>query len=182
MARPLGQKGRVNLSPRARLIGGWLVALLLVLGVAAAVGVFGERGDGTTPLQSAAASASSTPLAITFGTALDEERTVTSASRTTRFAPGDTFAYSVAEAEPASAVYVSVERVAGGEAGVVQPAVDAQEIPQAPNTIGFTVAADALFDAFGPGTYLMRIFLEPDGAVVAEGRFELVGPAPSGAP
>lgn len=176
MARPRGRDGRLDLSPRARLIGGWLAALVIVLGIAAGVRIFGGNADGTAPLASAAASIISSPVPITFGTELGGDRIVPSAARGTRFAPGDTFAYAVPDADPATSVYVEVERVSGGTAEVVQAPVEAQLIPGGPATIGFTVPADRLFEAFGPGIYRMRIFLEPDGAPIADGRFELVDP------
>jgi hypothetical protein len=177
MARPLGERGRINLSPRARLIGGWLAALLLVLGIAAAVRIFGGNADGDAVLPSASTGEDAGPLPITFGTALDEARLVPDAARTTRFAAGDTFAYAVHDAPPASTVYVSVERTADGTLEVVQPPDDAQTIPGAPANIGFTVPADALFEAWGPGTYLMRVYLEAGGEPLAEGSFTLIDPA-----
>jgi hypothetical protein len=182
MAQPRGRDGRIDLSPRARLIGGWLAALLLVLGIAAGVRLLGGNADGTALLPSAGASAPTSPLPITFGTELDDDRLVTSASVTTRFTPDDTFAYSVADAEPASTVYVAVERTEGGEIELVQPASDPQPIPGAPARIGFTVPAANLFEAFGPGTYRMSISLEPNAVPVAEGTFQLIEPtaSPSG--
>ncbi len=185
MARPRERFGRIYLSPRARLIGGWLAALLLVLGIAAGVRLLGGNADGTALLPTAGASAGGSPLPITFGTELDAERLVPADAATTRFTPADLFAYSVPDAEPASAVYVAVQRTGGGTAEVVQPPTDAQEIPDAPARIGFTVPAANLFAAFGSGTYRMVIYLEPDGAPLAEGTFELIdggsqAPAPSG--
>jgi hypothetical protein len=177
MARPLGERDRINLSPRARLIGGWLAALLLVLGIAAAVRIFGGNADGDALLPSASASAHAGPLPITFGTALDESRLVPGSARTTRFAAGDTFAYAVPDAAPASTVFVSVERTADGALEVVQPPSDAQPVPGAPGTIGFTVPADALFEAWGPGTYLMRVYLDAGDEPIAEGTFALIDPS-----
>ncbi|HEY6608798.1 MAG TPA: hypothetical protein VI277_06345 [Candidatus Limnocylindria bacterium] len=179
MARPRAGDGRIDLSPRARLIGGWLAAVLLVLGIAAGVRLLGGNADGSAPVPTPGASASGSPLPITFGTALGDDRLVTSASATTRFTPDDTFAYSVADAEPASTVYVAVERTGGGPLEVVQPASDPQAIPNAPALIGFTVPAANLFEAFGAGTYRMTISLEPDGPPLAEGTFELIQPAAS---
>jgi hypothetical protein len=57
--------------------------------------------------------------------------------------------------------------------------VDAQAIPGAPALIGFTVPAENLVAAWGPGVYVMRIQLEPDGPPIAEGRFTLVEAASS---
>lgn len=176
MARPRQGRARIDLSPRARLIGGWLAAIVLVLLIAAAVRLFGGNADGTSVLPSAGGSVAGRPLPITFGTALDADRRVPSASETQRFVPEDLFAYSVAEADPASVVYVAVRRTAGGPIELVQAAVDAQQIPDAPATIGFTVPASNLFEAFGPGTYEMLISLEAEGAAIAAGTFELIAP------
>jgi hypothetical protein len=173
MARPTGPGARFDLSPRARLIGGWLAALLLVLLIAAAVRLFGGNADGTATGPSASG-ATASPLPITFGTALDDDRRVPTDAETERFVREDTFAYSVGDAAPASTVYVAVRRVAGGPAELVQPGTDPQPIPGAPTTIGFTVPAANLFDAFGTGTYEMRISLEPEGQPIAIGTFELV--------
>ena len=182
MARRPGDEGRFNLSPRARQIGGWLAVLLLVLGIAAAVRLFGGNADGDAPLTSPSATAGGALHPITFGTALDAERLVPEDAVTNRFARGDTFAYAVADAEPASAVYVEVRRISPAE--VVQEPVDAQEIPGAPANIGFTVPAANLLDVFGPGSFTMLIYLDPASEPIAEGTFELVEPlaSPSGSP
>lgn len=176
MARPRQGGPLVDLSPRARLIGGWLAAILLVLVIAGAVRLFGGNADGTAVLPSPSASATASVHPIVFGTALDADRTVPSTARIDRFVAEDLFAYSVPDAEPASVVYVAVERTAGGPLELVQAATGAQTIPDGPTTIGFTVPAANLFEVFGPGTYEMRISLEPEGAPIAVGTFELVPP------
>jgi hypothetical protein len=179
MARRPGEDGRLTLSPRARLIGGWLAALLLVLGIAAAVRLLGGNGDGSAILPSPS-SATGGPLhPIVFGTALDDERLVPADAVTSRFVGEDTFAYAVPDAAPASTVYVEVRRVAGGPAEVVQAPVDPQDIPGAPAHIGFTVPAANLLAAFGPGAFEMRIFLDSASGPIAAGTFELVEPLPS---
>jgi hypothetical protein len=176
MARRLGEDGRLTLSPRARLIGGWLAALLLVLGIAAAVRVLGGNGDGSDILPSPSGDVLDP---IVFGTALDEQRLVPADAVTSSFVREDTFAYAVPDAEPASTVYVEVRRVAGGPAEVLQAPTDAQDIPGAPARIGFSVPAANLLDAFGPGSFEMRIFLDPAAEPIAAGTFELGGPLPS---
>lgn len=182
MARRPGEDGRFTLSPRAMRIGGWLAALLLVLGIAAAVRLLGGNGDGDAPVASPSATAGGALLPITFGTAIDVERLVPEDAVTNRFARGDTFAYAVADAELALAVYVEVRRVSPSE--VVQEPVDAQQIPGAPARIGFTVPAANLLDVFGPGSFTMLIYLDPASEPIAEGTFELVEPlaSPSGSP
>lgn len=176
MARRPGEGGRLALSPRARLLGGWLAALLIVLGIAGAVRLLGGNRDGAAILPSPTPATGGLLHPIVFGTALDAERLVPDDVVTSRFAPEDTFAYAVPDAEPASAVYVEVRRVAGGPAEVVQEPVDPQPIPGAPARIGFTVPAANLIDVFGPGSFEMRIYLDPASTPIAQGTFELVEP------
>jgi len=179
MARRPGENGRLALSPRARLLGGWLAALLLVLGIAATVRLLGGNGDGAALLPTPSPAAGGPLHPIVFGTALDAERLIPADAVTSRFVREDTFAYAVPDAEPASTVYVGVRRVAGGPTEVVQDPVDLQQIPGAPANIGFTVPAANLLDVFGPGSFEMRVYLDPDGAPIAEGTFELVEPLSS---
>lgn len=178
MARRPGEGGRFSLSPRARLIAGWVAALLLVLGIAGAVRLLGESDDSAV-VPSPSGGAGATILPIVFGTELTAERVVPVEARTSSFERGTTFAYAVDGGEPATAIYVEVERTGGGEPETVQDPVEEQEIPDAPALIGFTVPSDNLLDAWGAGEYVMRIYLEPDGATIAEGRFALVETAPS---
>jgi hypothetical protein len=176
MARRPGESGRLRLSPRARQITGWLAALLLVLGIAGAVRFLGEtQEDGTV----APSPSDRGLLPIVFGTELTAERVVPVRAQTTSFERGMTFAYAVDGGEPAEAAYVEVQRTGGGPVETVQEPVEAQPIPDAPALVGFTVPAANLLDAWGPGEYLMRIYLEPDGAPIAEGRFVLAQPAVS---
>jgi hypothetical protein len=178
-ARPMARRPmrrrtqQLVFTPRARGLAGWLAALLLVLAVAAAARILGGDADGSGVADHASPSATA-PLTITFGTALDERRLVPDDARATRFARGDTFAYSVNDADPASAIYVEVRRVGGGPIETVQAPVDEQLIPGAPARIGFTVPAAALLDVFGGGTFEMLIFLDPAGEPIAVGRFELI--------
>ena len=90
------------LSPRALRLGGWLAALLLVLGIAAAVRFLGGNGDGTAILSSPSPGVSGTLYPIVFGTALDERRLVPDEAVTSRFVREDLFAYAVPDAEPAA--------------------------------------------------------------------------------
>ena len=180
MARRPGEPFRLNLSPRSLRLAGWLVAIVLVLGIAATVRILGGNGDGevaTSPSPSGTALA-----AIAFGTALDEARAVVGGSETTSFTRGETFAYAVPDAAPATVVYVEVIRVAGGPEETVQAPVEGQPIPNAPGPIGFTVPADNLLDVFGAGRYEMTIYLDPAGDPIASGTFELVEAVPSASP
>ena len=178
MARRPGEPFRLNFSPRSLRIAGWLVAIVLVLGIAAAVRFLGGNGDGDE--LAASPSTSGVALApIAFGTALDDQRAVVAGSAATEFTRGDTFAYAVPDAVPASVVYVEVVRVGGGPQETVQTPVEGQPLPSAPAPIGFTVPADALLDAFGAGRYEMTIYLDPAGEAIASGTFVLVEATPS---
>ncbi len=161
------------LSPRARLIAGWVAALLLVLGIAGAVRLLGESDEGAV-VPSPSSDAAAAILPIVFGTDLTEERVIPVEARTTSFSPEMTFAYAVDGGEPAEAIYVEVERTDGGPLETVQEPVEAQLIPDAPALMGFTVPTADLLTAWGPGAYVMRIYLEPDGAPIAEGAFVLL--------
>jgi hypothetical protein len=185
MARRPGDDARVTLSPRSRRIGGWLAAILLIVGIAVVLRVLGGNGDGapigTAP--SGSASAGAAPE-IAFGTALDPASgQVADAARTDRFVAGDIFSYSVAPSGAVpSAVYVEVRRTSGETEEIVQEPVDPQPLPD-PNVIAFRVPAEDLLAVFGPGTYVMLIYAEPAGQPIAEGTFELVSadtsPSPS---
>lgn len=180
MARRPGGEGRFTLSRRQRLIAGWLAAIGLILLIAIVVRFLGGDGDGSPVVPSPSATASGAPAAaIVFGTAIDAASgLVPEPARATRFAPGDTFAYAVpADGVVPATVYVGVERLSGGPAGVVQDAATEgmQALPASRPAIGFTVPAANLFAAFGPGEYRMRIHLDPTEDPIAEGTFVLVG-------
>lgn len=186
MARPRGDDGTLRLSPRARQIAGWLVALLLVIGVAIVVRLVGGGGEGAPGAGAPSASAAGGAGAqIEFGTSIDESTgEVAADARSDRFAAGDTFAYSVPLADDVpDPVYVAVERLGGGPAGVVQEPVDPQPLPD-PRAIAFTVPTDDLLAVFGPGEYVMRIHVDPAAEPIAEGQFVLVGStaSPAGSP
>lgn len=181
MARRAGDDPRLELSPRAARTGGWLIAMLLVVGIAVAVRILGGNADGSPIGPGASASApAGDPAEITFGTALDPASgEVAEAARTDRFTPGDTFAYSVSPGEGPvpEAVYVEVRRT-GGE--TVQEPTHAPLID--PAVIAFELPADRLFAAFGPGEYIMLISAALDAEPIARGEFELAGDTTSPSP
>ena len=74
MARRPGDGGRFRLSPRARQLAGWVIALLLVLGIAGAVRLLGESGDEGAVVPSPSGAGGAATLAIVFGTELSAER------------------------------------------------------------------------------------------------------------
>ena len=179
MARRPGEPFRLHLSPRSLRLAGWLVAIVLVLGIAAAVRFLGGNGDGDAVAASPSASGTQLP-AIAFGTALGDRRAVATGSETSEFTRGQLFAYAVPDAAPATVVYVEVVRIGEGAGETVQAPVEGQSVPNAPGAIGFTVPANDLLDAFGAGRYEMTIYLDPVGDPIASGTFVLVEQAPSG--
>lgn len=184
MARRPGDDGPIlDLSPRALRIGGWVVAFLLIAGIAIVVGLLGGDADsgplGASPSSSGGAAATT----IAFGTArVAGDGEVDPASRTDRFAAGDSFNYSVAPSgTPPDPVYVEVRRTGGGAVEIAQAPVEGQPLPN-PEVIAFSVPADNLLAAFGPGEYLMLIYADPEAEPLAAGTFHLVGPSDSDQP
>ena len=182
MARRTGDSESISLSPRARRIGGWFVAVLLVIGIAVVVRVLGGNGDGAGVVPAGSSLPSGSDVApIAFGTALDPASgEVAADARSDRFADGDPFVYSVSPSDlgPGNpvpvAVYVRVERTGGGALEVAQEAVEAQKLPD-PRVIAFSVPTADLLADFGPGEYLMVIYADPAAAPIAEGAFRLIG-------
>ena len=189
MARRPGDGPRRSFTPNQRRLAGWAVALALVVGVAVAVSLLGGNGDGASVAPEGSASSPAASVAeIVFGTAIDQATgEVATTSRVARFQADDSFAYSVRPVtELPDRIYVEVERTAGGPLEIVQaiPSPGAQPLPEDAEVIAFSVPAIDLLDAFGPGTFEMRIHLDAAADPVAKGTFELVDPAPpaSGAP
>jgi hypothetical protein len=175
MARRPGEDGRFALSPRARRIGGWVAAILLIVVIAVIVGVVGGDGDGTAviPSPSSSASAGPGPAEIAFGTEIDSVTgEVSAASATTVFTAGDPFAWSVRpEVAPPSLVFVHVVRTSGTEEVVQDWA--SQSLPDGAAVISFRVEAAALVADFGIGQFEMRVATQPGGVPIAIGTFEL---------
>ncbi|HEX7173581.1 MAG TPA: hypothetical protein VF365_13360 [Candidatus Limnocylindria bacterium] len=180
MARRPGEDGRFTLTPRERRLLGWIVAAVIVIGIAIVVGILGGNADGSPvdPDDSTPPSAASA-LAIAFGTELDQATwQVAAGAGTDRFVEGDLFAYSVPPTATLPAtVHVEVVRTGGGAEEVVQPASPDgdQPMPAGRPAIAFSVPAANLFRDFGPGEYRMRIFADPAAEPLAEGSFILVG-------
>jgi hypothetical protein len=166
----------VTLPPRVQRIGGWVVAILLIAGIAVVVGLFGGDAD-TGPLGvSPSASGSAATPTLVFGTSIDQATgQVAEGARTDRFLVGDTFAYSVAlSGTPPDPVFVEVRRTGGGAVEIVQTPVDGRQPLEYPPSLAFDVPADDLFEVFGPGEYLMLIYADPEVDPIAEGSFVLV--------
>ena len=185
MARRPGEDGvaSLTLSPHARRIGGWVVAVLLIAGIAVVVGLLGGDADSGPIGASPSASGSPTTAPVAFGTSIDQATgEVAEGARTDRFIAGDTFAYSVALSGTApDPVFVEVRRTGGGLVEVVQTPAEGHQPLEYPPTLAFDVPADNLFAVFGPGEYLMLIYADPGVDPIAEGSFILVG-APAVSP
>lgn len=179
MARRPGDDDRIVLSPRARRLGGWLAALLLVVGVAVGVRILGGNGDGSAPVPEPSGTGPvADPATIVFGTAIDPVTgEVAEASRTDRFVDGDAFAYSVRPDDPPPST-IHVEVVRSSDDRAVQPP-SPQGLPDGATVIAFVVPAANLVRDFGEGRFEMRIYLDPAAAPIATGTFELIAPLPS---
>lgn len=182
MARRPGERD-FTLSPRARRMAGWVAAIAVVGGIAFGVRLVGGTGDGSPDAVATPSAAPSGARQIAFGTLLDPMTgLVATPSRTTRFADGETFAYSVADMVPPPVVYVEVERVTGNAVEVIQQPT-AQTLGPGAVAVAFSVPAGVLLEAFGPGEYRMRIYLTAaDELPTAEGSFVLLAGAESPAP
>ena len=112
-------------------------------------------------------------LPIAFGTALDPV-SGKAIQLTDRFRAGDPFAYSVelTAAPGVEQILVEIVRFEGGSETVVQQP-DEQGIDASSRIIAFSVPTATLLDAWGPGSYEMRIYLA-GGGPVARGTFTLV--------
>jgi hypothetical protein len=185
MARRPDGSGRLDLSPRARLVVGWIAALLIIGAIALFVRLLGGNADGSAVLSSPSATAGAgAPATIRFGTALDPATgEVAAGAETDRFVETDAFAYSFRPADPPpTTVWVEVRRAADGSGEEVQPPLPHRLADDA-LVIAFQVEAAALFrDFLEPGPYQMRIYLVEGEPAAAVGSFELVRPAPSASP
>lgn len=156
--------------PRARTWLGWAAAAAGIAAVAFFVGRAGSEIGLVSPSPSPSVA---TSLPIAFGTALDPV-SGTAIQPTDRFRAGDPFAYSVelATAPGVDQILVEIVRFEGGAETVVQQP-DEQGIVASSRIVAFTVPTTRLLDAWGPGSYEMRIYLV-DPEPVARGRFTLV--------
>lgn len=177
MARPLSDERRPLSQRRLPWILGWGAAAGLVLVLAVAVNLVGSPGAPPGEAPGTSPSPAGSPQPIAFGTAIDTVTgEVATDSTTDRFRAGDTFAYSVRPDTPpaTSSIRVEVLRVGPGAAAEVVQAPSEQPIPEDAQVIAFRVRADDLIAAWGPGEYLMRIYVEPDAGPIAEAPFRLI--------
>ncbi len=174
MARPRGEPG---LARRASVLG-WVAVVGLVVAVAFIVGRPG-RDAGTA---AATGSPAPTTLPVVFGTAIDHD-SGEATQRTAHFRPGEPFAYSVRLATDVGQQTVYVEVLRATAEGLLQvQAPRAQKTLAERPVIAYLVTTDGLIQAFGPGDFVLRIYLDPEAAPIAAGSFTVVppaGPAPS---
>lgn len=161
---------RAGSGPRARIWLSWAAAAAGVAAVAFLVGRAGSEVGVASPTPSP----SPEPLAVIFGTALDPV-SGEAINPTERFRAGDTVAYSVRLVTPpgVSKILVEIIRLDGGT-GTVAQKPSTQGIQASSPVIAFTVPATRLLDAWGPGSYAMRIYLPGATHPFAVGRFTLV--------
>jgi hypothetical protein len=116
------------------------------------------------------------PGTVTFGTALNRATRQITAPGTT-FTPGSIFAHSIALNRPfgVTQIYEQVVRVEnGGKQTTVQAPSEALNVQAAWTVTGYATRADALLQAWGPGTYRMMVYLSPNGRdMIATGTFTL---------
>jgi hypothetical protein len=139
--------------------------------VAFLVGRAGSDARLPSPTPSPSARA---PLQIRFGTALDSAGGE-AINPTSRVRADDRIAYSVqlAAAPGVDAILVEIVRI---EDGTVVQRSSTQGIVASATLVSFrfAVPTSQLLDAWGAGTYEMRIFLAGAADPVAAGRFTLV--------
>lgn len=138
------------------------------------VAFFVGRAGSEVGVPSPTPSPSAAPLTVTFGTTLDPV-TGEATNATDRFRAGDTVAYSVRlPAAPGIAkILVEIIRL-DGETETVAQRPSNQGIVKTSPVIAFTVPASTLLGAWGPGEYVMRMYLPDAQDVFATGRFTLV--------
>ena len=166
---PRTRRGGRRGAPRRWL--GWVAA---ALGVGALAFIVGRAGldvglSGATPTPTAVS-----PGQVVFGSALDPA-TGEATGGLNRFRAGDAMAYSVrlSEAPAGGSVFIGVVRLDGSAETVVQePKETAANVVG--SVLGFRPSAAAMLAAWGPGTFVLRIYTDPASAPVATGRFILV--------
>jgi len=155
---------------RIRAVGVWVVVAVAIVILALIVGrpSDGQAGRTSTPEPSA-----SDQPSLTFGTSLDP-RTNVALDPVDTYRPGGTLAYSLTLAEPlgVAEVLISVDRVSGGERVTVQEPTG-QVVDAGRSTFGVEVPVDRLLESWGPGTYLLNVFLAVGDQPIASGRFTL---------
>jgi hypothetical protein len=160
-----------TLSRRIRLAAGWTGALVLI-GIVAFI--FGGPGRDAGVLGATPSASVRNPLPVVFGTAIDGT-SGEAAKRTTSFRRADTFVYSVRLAAPvgATSVYVEVLRDSGGTLTQLQAPTRLATVPNR-SVIAKRLTVTSLVDAFGTGSFVLRIYLDPSLAPIAAGKFSIL--------
>jgi len=150
---------------------GWGAAIIVLVGLAFIVGGPGAAEESPTAEPSATAAGA---VAIVFGSALDEVSHQVSEPQQA-FSSGDTFAYAAELATPSETglVLVQVLRLNGSGEVEVQAKSPEGMVPGS-RLVHVELPAARLYDAWGAGQYVMRIYAPADGPVIAEGRFTLL--------
>jgi len=158
--------------PRASTWLGWAAAALGVIVVAFLVGRAGSEPGLPTPTPSPTVPAA---LPITYGTALDPVNGE-AIQPSDRFRDGDPFTYSVRMAAAPGVDKILVEIIRLNEDGTetVAQRPSEQGIVATSPVFAFEVRTTDLLQAWGPGTYAMRIYLPGAADPFAAGRFTLV--------
>jgi hypothetical protein len=171
-ARPMLAAARRGPGPRMSTWLGWAATAAGLAVVAFFVGRAGSEVGVASPTPSP----SPTAPTISFGTALDAVSGQATAL-TDRFRAGDPIAYSVHLAAGPGVDHILVEiiRVDANGQTVVQPQ-SRQGVVATSRTIAFTFAAPTsdLLTAWGPGNYVMRMYLPNAATPFATGAFTLV--------
>lgn len=169
-AAPMVGGRRRGPGPQQRTWLGWAAAAIGVAVVAFLVGRAGSEVEISSPTPSPSAA----PLSIRFGTALDPV-TGEAIQPADRFRAGDQVAYSVRlpAAPGVDKVLVEIIRLEGDTGTIVQ-APSKQGIVATSPLVAFEVPAANLLDAWGPGSYAMRMYLSGATDPFATGRFTLV--------
>ena len=117
------------------------------------------------------------PLPIAFGLDLDKD-TYLVTQPTSSFEIGDGFAYSVSPPTNPGVpqVYVSIITFRAGTEVVLQDPTAQRLLPE-PASFGYKTTTNDMIELFGYGRFTMKIYLDPGGAVYAQGRFEIVEPS-----
>jgi hypothetical protein len=117
------------------------------------------------------------PLPIAFGLDLDKD-TYLVTQPTSSFEIGDGFAYSVNPTTNPGVpqVYVSIITFRAGTEVVLQDPTAQRLLPE-PASFGYKTTTNDMIELFGYGRFTMKIYLDPAGAVYAQGRFEIVEPS-----
>lgn len=153
---------------------GWAAAAAAVLAVAFIAGRAGSDVELASPTPTPSVIG---PVAVVFGTGLDPD-TGEAIEPQTRFGPGDPLAYSATlpAAPGVSTMLLEVVRLEAAGVATVQAPTET-EIDATSRVIAFSVQAGDLLAIWGAGDYELRMYVGPEAAPDAVGRFTLAPPS-----